>query len=70
MRRELLVELLRSAACGLRLSEHLKEGLDRDLVFRHACKLGLEGIVAERRDQPYQSARSAPAATRLIVGWA
>jgi hypothetical protein len=27
-------------------------------VFAHACKLGLEGIVAKRRDRPYRSGRS------------
>jgi ATP-dependent DNA ligase len=25
---------------------------------RHACKLGFEGIVSKRLDQPYQSGRS------------
>jgi ATP-dependent DNA ligase len=27
-------------------------------VFRHACKLGLEGIVSKRKDSPYRSGRS------------
>ena len=46
--------------------------------FRHACAMGLEGIVAKRRDKPYRSGRSpdwikvknphAPAVTRLIEG--
>jgi bifunctional non-homologous end joining protein LigD len=31
---------------------------DGPLVFEHACKLGLEGIVSKRRDSPYASARS------------
>jgi hypothetical protein len=26
-------------------------------VFRHACAMGLEGIVAKRRDRPYRSGR-------------
>jgi hypothetical protein len=26
-------------------------------MFRHACKLGLEGIVSKRRDAPYRSGR-------------
>jgi ATP-dependent DNA ligase len=44
-----------------------------DVVFRHACKLGLEGIVSKRKDS-YRSGRSpdwlkmknraAPAGTR------
>jgi bifunctional non-homologous end joining protein LigD len=28
------------------------------MVFRHACKLGLEGIVSKRKDSPYRSGRS------------
>ena len=28
------------------------------VIFKHACKLGLEGIVSKRRDLPYQSGRS------------
>jgi len=45
-------------------------------MFRHACTLGLEGIVSKRRDAPYRSCRSpdwikvnnprAPAATRSM----
>jgi ATP-dependent DNA ligase len=27
-------------------------------VFRHACKLGLEGIVNKRKNSPYRSGRS------------
>jgi bifunctional non-homologous end joining protein LigD len=27
-------------------------------VFRHACKLGLEGIVSKRKDSSYRSGRS------------
>jgi bifunctional non-homologous end joining protein LigD len=27
-------------------------------VFRHACKLGLEGIVSKRLGSPYRSGRS------------
>src|SRR6266480_1783365 len=37
--------------------EHLEhEG--GETVFRHACKMGLEGIVSKRRDSPYRSGRS------------
>jgi bifunctional non-homologous end joining protein LigD len=47
----------------------------RRIVFRHACKLGLEGIIAKRRDRPYRSGRTtwikvknpdAPAAMRIL----
>ena len=65
-------QLLRDARGGSRLSEHL-DGTDGDEVFRHACKLRLEGIVAKRRDRPYRSADwvkvknpEAPAATRIL----
>jgi bifunctional non-homologous end joining protein LigD len=31
---------------------------DGETVFRHAGKLGLEGIVSKRKDSPYRSGRS------------
>jgi ATP-dependent DNA ligase len=31
---------------------------DGELVFRHACTLGLEGIVSKRKGSPYRSGRS------------
>ena len=31
---------------------------DGETVFRHACKLGLEGIVSKRKGSPYRSGRS------------
>jgi bifunctional non-homologous end joining protein LigD len=55
-RRKVLARLLRGAPAGIQLSEHL-DG-DGALAFQHACKLGLEGIVAKRRDRPYRSGRS------------
>ena len=42
---------------SIRFNEHLDEE-DGPLVFRHACKLGLEGIVSKRRDSAYASGRS------------
>jgi ATP-dependent DNA ligase len=41
----------------VRFNEHLDEA-DGPLVFAHACKLGLEGIVSKRRDSGYRSGRS------------
>jgi hypothetical protein len=41
----------------LRLNERLEHD-DGELVFRHACKLGLEGIVSKRKGSPYRSGRS------------
>jgi hypothetical protein len=45
------------AAPGLRFTEHMDEE-DGPLVFQHACKLGLEGIVSKRRESFYSSGRS------------
>lgn len=66
------MRLLQKAEHGSRLSEHI----DDATVFKRACKLGLEGIVAKRRDRPYRSGRSidwikvknpdSPAVTRLL----
>jgi bifunctional non-homologous end joining protein LigD len=77
VRRATLTSVLRRARDGIRLSEHLP-ATDGNTIFRHACAMGLEGIVAQRRDRPYRSGRSpdwvkvkspdAPAATRVIEG--
>jgi bifunctional non-homologous end joining protein LigD len=56
LRKTLLASVLAHAAPGLRLNEHLDE--DGSVVFHHACKLGLEGIVSKRRDSRYNSGRS------------
>jgi bifunctional non-homologous end joining protein LigD len=74
IRRATLSGLLRKAHPGIRLSEHLNG--DGETIFRHACALGAEGIVAKRRDRPYRSGRcadwvkvknpDAPAAMRVI----
>jgi hypothetical protein len=36
----------------------LQRALDGPLVFAHACRLGLEGIVSKRKDSRYRSGRS------------
>jgi bifunctional non-homologous end joining protein LigD len=56
VRKATLASLLARAGAGIRLNEHI-EG-DGPLVFRHACKLGLEGIVSKRKDSSYRSGRS------------
>jgi bifunctional non-homologous end joining protein LigD len=56
-RKATLLDLLARAAPGIRFNEHLDEE-DGPLVFEHACKLGLEGIVSKRRDSVYSSGRS------------
>jgi bifunctional non-homologous end joining protein LigD len=61
------------AGAGLRFNAHLSE--DGAIVFRHASKLGAEGIVSKRRDVFYRSGRTkgwlkvknpkSPAVTRI-----
>jgi bifunctional non-homologous end joining protein LigD len=56
-RKRELGKLLRwSVQVGLQLNEHIAE--PGDVVFRHACKMGLEGIVSKRKDSRYRSERS------------
>ena len=56
MRKQTLVMMLGTALAGLEFNGHL-EG-EGETVFRHACKLGLEGIVSKRKDSRYTSGRS------------
>ena len=57
VRRAALASLLSVTPAGgaLRLSDHF-EG-DGDAFWRHACGMGLEGIISKRRDRPYRSGR-------------
>jgi bifunctional non-homologous end joining protein LigD len=55
-RKAALARLLRHGKAGLVLNEHMDE--PGDVVFRHACKLGLEGIVSKRLGSRYRSGRS------------
>jgi bifunctional non-homologous end joining protein LigD len=48
--------MLAKVGPGIRFNQHM-EGRRRE-VFRHVCKLGLEGIVSKRKDSPYRSGRS------------
>jgi bifunctional non-homologous end joining protein LigD len=71
-RKRKLAKLVRSAELGIVLNEHY-EG-DGEIIFKHACKLGCEGIVSKRLGSLYRSGRSphwlkvknpkAPAVTR------
>ena len=56
VRKATLASVLAKSGPGIRLNEHM-EG-DGPTVFRHACNMGLEGIVSKRRDLPYRSGRS------------
>jgi bifunctional non-homologous end joining protein LigD len=55
-RKAALAKLIRRPKTGLVLNEHIDE--PSDVVFRHACKLGLEGIVSKRLGSPYRSGRT------------
>jgi bifunctional non-homologous end joining protein LigD len=55
-RKAALARLLRNVERGLLLNEHIME--PGDVVFRHACKLGLEGIVSKKLGSSYRSGRS------------
>ena len=57
VRKATLISVLAKAGPGIRFNEHL-ECDDGETVFRHACKLDLEGIVSKRKDSPYRSGRS------------
>jgi bifunctional non-homologous end joining protein LigD len=48
VRKVTLASVLTKASSGL-------EHEDGEVVFRHACKLGLEGIVSKRKGSPYRS---------------
>jgi ATP-dependent DNA ligase len=47
---------LRKALPALLFSEHV-EGEEGEAMFRHACRLGLEGIVSKRATSRYKSGR-------------
>jgi bifunctional non-homologous end joining protein LigD len=55
-RKKRLARLLGKRRIGIVLSEHTDE--DGALIFRQACKLGLEGIVSKRLSAPYRSGPS------------
>jgi ATP-dependent DNA ligase len=69
-----LERLLVAGGCGLHFVEHM-EG-DGPIIFKHACKLKLEGIVSKRKDLGYRSGPSriwlkmknpaSPAALRIL----
>jgi ATP-dependent DNA ligase len=56
-KRALVTVLLRKADVGIQFNEHCDD-LPADVVFRHACKLGFEGIVSKRLGSGYRSGRS------------
>ena len=56
-RKATLASVLTRTGPGVRLNEYCDD-LPADIVFRHACKLGFEGIVSKRLGSPYRSGRS------------
>jgi ATP-dependent DNA ligase len=52
-RKKRLASLLARSSGAIQLTEHLDD--DGELVFAHACRMGLEGIVSKRIDAPYRS---------------
>ena len=56
VRKATLANVLAGASQGIWFNDHI-EG-DGPTVFKHACKLGLEGIVSKRKESPYRSGRS------------
>jgi bifunctional non-homologous end joining protein LigD len=55
-RKATLARLLARAGHGVQLNEHLEA--EGPVVFEHACRMGLEGIVSKRKGSWYQSGRS------------
>jgi bifunctional non-homologous end joining protein LigD len=56
VRKATLDSLLRPRHAGLQFNQHLTH--PGDVVFRHACSMGLEGIVSKRLGSRYRSGRS------------
>jgi bifunctional non-homologous end joining protein LigD len=52
----MLQDLLEGHDGAIRLSETIEA--DGDELLKHACKLGLEGIIAKHEDRPYRSGRT------------
>jgi bifunctional non-homologous end joining protein LigD len=53
-RKQALAGLVEGSTGAIRYSEHLSEG---EGLFKHACLMGLEGIISKRADRPYRSGR-------------
>jgi len=56
VRKATLASLLRSCPPGVRFNQHIAH--PGELVFRHACAMGLEGIVSKRLGSRYRSGRT------------
>jgi hypothetical protein len=56
-RKDTLGTVLMRAAPGVRFNEHMEQE-DGSVIFHHACKLGLEGMVSKHGESRYHSGRS------------
>jgi bifunctional non-homologous end joining protein LigD len=54
LRKNHLAKMLRRRVDGIILNEFEQREIGPDL-FRHACLMGLEGIVSKYKDQPYRA---------------
>jgi len=54
--KQTLASLLRGSLPGVQFNAHLTHR--GDIVFAHACKMGLEGIVSKRLGSSYRSGRT------------
>jgi bifunctional non-homologous end joining protein LigD len=55
-RKALLQRILESIASGnVRFSEHFAQ--DGATMLAHACRMGLEGVISKRKNEPYRSGR-------------
>lgn len=55
-RKALLAQLIEKSSSSILYSDHILE--EGDTMFRHACEVGLEGIVSKRMDSPYIGKRT------------
>jgi len=56
VRKTTLASILRKSRPVVRLNEHM-EHPEAAVVFQHACKMGLEGLVSKRLGSRYRSGR-------------
>ncbi len=54
-RKDALRSVIGDGVSPLRLSEHFEES--GEVVLRHACRLGLEGVISKDRDSTYRAGR-------------
>ena len=58
MRKANLARLLARRVDGIYLSRPFEQGEIGPDLFRHACLMGLEGMVSKHRESPYRGGRS------------